>query len=178
MPPRLLTEQEFGASRYADVAEQIDGGIVPVIVQAEAYIEHAVGRTLSSATYTEHFRPQGTTLRPRQYPVRSITTIKRRSTHTVAWEDLDPANYEISSIGTIILSLDDELAGYEIELVYVAGYDPVPDDIKVAVINQTVLYAFQDLEVFGAGDSKEPALKHLRSQVDDVIKLYRRARIG
>lgn len=169
---RLITEQEFRTSRYAQVADQIEGRIADVIVQAETHIERTLDRTLSLATYTEVQRPQGSTLFLRNRPVQSVTTIKRRSSHTATWDTLNAAHFELHGAAGYVVALSNNVRNYEVEVTYTAGYATIPDDIKAAVILQTVILAYQDLEVYGSGDAKKPGILYLQEQVEAMLKPY------
>lgn len=174
---RLITEQDFRTSRYSQVADQIEGRITDVIAQAETHIERKLDRTLSLATYTELHRPIGSTLFLRNRPVQTVTTVKRRLAHTVAWETLTAANFEKHSAAGYLLALENNIKNYEVEVTYTAGYTSIPEDIKAAVILQTVVLAYQDLEVYGSGDAKNPGILYLQDQVHALLKPYMTKRV-
>jgi hypothetical protein len=180
MATRLITAQEFRSSRYADVAEQVDD-IEKIIEQAEAHVERKLDRRLSKTQYTEIHRPASARIYLRQRPVISLDEIAVRGGHHEPWSSLSVDGFEVEPDDAtgVLLDLHDgeAIVGREVKVVYTAGFDPIPADIKAAVINQTVLLAFQDLEVFGAGDAREPALKHLYAQIDDVLAPYKKVRL-
>lgn len=179
MALRLITAQEFRSSRYADVADQVDN-IEDIIEEAEAHIEHLIDRRIKSEQYTELHRPSADRIFVRQRPIISLDTVQRRADHDDAWEALDTADFEVEPAGAagVILDLEgDDIAGYEVQVVYTAGYATTPTDVRAAVILQTALFAFTDLEVFGASDAKEPAIAHLQRQVDRLLKPYTKARL-
>lgn len=180
MALRLITTQEFRTSRYADVAEQVDK-IEKIIEEAENHVEHLLDRRIKSEQYTELHRPSAARLYVRQRPIISLDAISRRMSHHDPWEALDKADFEVEPEGASGVILDihggEAIAGWEVQVVYTAGYDPVPSDIKAAVILQTVLFAYQDLEVYGASDGKEPAISHLQRQVDRLLKPYAKTRV-
>ena len=64
---------------------------------------------------------------------------------------------------------------FSYKLVKTDRYEEIPADIKAAVIYQTVLLAFQDFEVYGAGDGKEPAIKHLKVTIDELLAPYQKS---
>lgn len=174
--PRLITEQEFRTSRYAQVADQIEGRISDVIAQAEDYVESFLDRNLTVNTYTELHRPSGKTVFLRERPIQTVTTIKRRRHYTDVWETLALNSFEIRTAQGFITSFADNIKDFEVEVVYTAGYPVIPQDIKGAVILQTVVLAYQDLEVYGAGDSKAPGILYLSDQVKYMLKPYRYSR--
>ena len=77
----------------------------------------------------------------------------------------------------MLLSLDDEIAGYEVRVVYTAGYATIPWDIKSAVLLQTALLCYQDLEVYGQGDSKPPGIDYIPKQIAETLRPYKKARV-
>lgn len=178
---RLITEQEFRTSRYAQVADQIEGRISDVIAQAEDHIERVLDRKLKVQSYTELFTAQGQTLFLRERPVVSLTTVKRRSNYTASWETLSLSMLRLNDKAGFVTALKDGLfRNYEVEVTYTAGFASIPEDIKGAVILQTVILAYQDLEVYGAGDSKNPGVLYLQGQVNGLLRpyMYSRTTVG
>lgn len=178
---RLITEQEFRTSRYAQVADQIEGRITDVIAQAEDHIERVLDRRIKVQSYTELFTPHGQTLFLRERPVVSLTTVKRRSGYTAAWETLSLSTVRLHERAGYVTALKDGLFRHqEVEVTYSAGFATIPEDIKGAVILQTVILAFQDLEVYGAGDSKNPGILYLQGQVNGLLRpyMYSRSTVG
>jgi hypothetical protein len=177
---RLITLGDFATSRYSQVADSIDGDITEVIAQAETHIEGLVDRTLSSASYTEYSFPRSNEIFLLNRPVTALTSVDRRASYTDAWTSLDVGTFDIERDGKIgtVVSRDADVAGYEVKVVYTAGYATIPSDIKAAVILQTVIFAYQDLEVYGAGDSKEPGITYLQKQVDRYLCRYKHIKIA
>lgn len=176
--PRLITEQDFRTSRYAQVADQIEGRIADVIAQAEDFVEHLLDRRLTVQTYTEFSRPPGESIFVRHRPIQSVTRIRRRFYYTDPWYEMDVTRFEIASAQGYIRSLENNISkGYEIEVTYTAGYPTIPADIKAAVILQTVILAYQDLEVYGSGDSKVPGILYLQGQVNGLLRPYQRLKV-
>lgn len=175
----LITESEFRASRYGQVADQVEGSLSDLIAQAETHIEHTVDREFSQQTRTEIIRPNGALLFVRHRPIISITTVKRREDATQAWYTLTNSNFYLEGGGKegIIRSLLGEVENYEAEVVYVSGYASIPWDIKAAVILQTVILAYQDLEVYGSGDAHTPGILYLQEQVDRYMRPYRKSMV-
>lgn len=174
---RLITEQEFRTSRYAQIADQIEGRITDVIAQAEDHVERMLDRKLTVRTYTEYFKPlSSNTLFLRERPVQSITSIKRRRNYLEAWDTLPLETFQLFAESGYVTCLAEYIKQWEVQVIYTAGYSTVPTDIKGAVILQTVILAYQDLEVYGVGDSKNPGILYLQNQVNDLIKPYRYTR--
>jgi len=172
--PRLITEQEFRSSRYGQVADQVEGRLSDIIVQAEDYIERTLDRTLTVTTYTELHRPRLDRIFLHQRPIVSLITIRRRTNVRDPWVPLDLTTFELEEQGRIgvIRALIDNIAGYEVEVTYQAGFVTIPSDLKAAVILQTVIFAYQDLEVYGAGDGRPPGIRYLQDDVDRLLRPY------
>lgn len=176
----LITETEFRSSRYADIADNVVQ-LSQIIAQAEDYVERYLDRKIAKAEYTETHYPTQKYLFPYQYPILSIKRLRRRrrdSFGVTDWEDLDlnkirfvhPEAPVLEYIGT------PNLAGYEVEIEYEAGYDPVPPAIKAAVIIQTVLLSTVDLSVFGSDDGKQPSYLYMQDEVHRYLNPYKRMR--
>lgn len=173
----LITELDFRSSRYAQVADQVEGDLSDIIAQAEAYIQRKVDRFIWKQTFIDYLKPLGTTLFLRSRPIISLTTIETRI-GTGTWTTRALPDFAIDGDGSsgMVYYSQGSLAGLEVRVTYDAGYEPVPPDVKAAVILQTVIFAYQDLEVYGAGDSKKPGILYLQDQVNDIIKPYMRSR--
>lgn len=177
--PRLITNRQFRTSKYGQLADQLDGDLDEIIVMAEARVESYLNRTIPSTSYIEVHRPAGARLFLRQFPIIALTSVSRRITHADGWTALTVGDFEIEPDGAngVVLSLDDEIAGYEVQVVYTAGYDIVPWDIQEAVILQTALSCYMDLEMFGVGDSKPPGIMYVQKDIDRKLEPYRKKRV-
>lgn len=176
---RLITESEFRASRYGQVADQVEGSLSDLIAQAEDHLEHVVDRSFASTSHVEILRPKGDLLFVRHRPIISLTTVKRRFDATYAWYSLDTGDFYIEGSGNegVIRSLLGEVVDYEVEVTYVSGYAAIPWDVKAAVILQTVIFAYQDLEVYGSGDARTPGIVYLQDQVDRYMRPHRKVMV-
>ena len=174
MATTLISIQEFATSPYADIADQVDN-IESVIKQAEAHIQRKLDRTLANTVYTEIHTPRQYKIFLDQRPVTELTSISKRLTYNGSWTLADLGDFRLNANAGVITDLAGSIAGYEVQVVYKAGFATIPDDIKSATILQTVLLAFQDYEVFGAGDGKEPAINHFQTQIDELLWPYRKA---
>ncbi len=170
----LITIQEFATSVYADIADQVDN-IESIINQAEIHIQNELGRTFAVTSYDEIHYPRNTKIFLKERPITAVTSVQKRLRYDDAWETVSPSGLRTNNETGIVTSLEDNLQGYEVRVVYTAGYSIVPADIKAAVIYQTVVLAFQDFEVYGAGDGKEPAIKHLKVTIDELLCPYKQA---
>lgn len=172
----LISFQEFATSNYADMADQVDN-IELVINQAEAAIQSQLGRQFSASDYDEICTPKLDKLFLKQRPIIEVDTISRRTSYKGSWEELDLDDFRVNTESGVVRALADNVSGYEVRVEYSAGFETVPADIKAATILQTVILAFTDYEVFGAGDGKEPAIKHLQIEVDKLLAPYKKSAI-
>jgi len=171
--PQLVSVQEFTESQYAQLIES-NADLQPenVLVKAEAAIQSRVGRTFSVTSHTERFRAESQTVWVRNRPIVEVTGMKRRYSIQSAWDILDPTLVEIES-GPGYITAYTPIRGYQVELTYSAGYLVIPEDIKEAVILQAVLFSYQDLEIYGAGDSKEPGIRYINEDIDRLLMPFR-----
>lgn len=201
---RLITEQDFRTSRFGQLADQIDGDLSAVIAQAEAHVEHMLNRRLAEEEYTEVWSVPtwGDKVFVQQRPIVSVTSIQRRASFRNPWQSLDLTAFQVwkqqgyvrdlfgwpTGVGYVGITLGtntpvtaagggvSRIGGYEVKIVYTAGYSPqtIPSDLKAAVIIQTALMIYQDLEIFGLGDSRSPGILYLQEWVDRYLKPYRK----
>lgn len=174
----LITATEFRASRYGDIASNVVK-IQDVIRQAEARLARYTDRKLEHATYTEIHRPNRNYLFTREYPVTAVTSMRRRRGIEAVWEDLDVAYATVVDPDAPMVEWSGvSLGGYDVEITYDAGYEvgSIPEDIRAAVILQTVALVSIDPEVYGVGDSKEPGIKHIQRDVDAMMDPHKRLR--
>ena len=176
---RLITNREFRPSRYGQLADNLEGDLDEIIAQAEDHIENYLDRRFAVTAYTEIHRPSGSRLFLRNRPITALTTVKRRMSHNESWTTLVNSDFEIepNDAAGVLLSLEDEIAGFEVEVAYSAGYTTIPWDIKGAVLLQTAIFAYTDLEMYGQGDSKEPGLGYVQEDVYKKINGYRKKQV-
>lgn len=177
--PRLITNRQFRTSKYGQLADQLDGDLDEIIVMAEARTESYLNRIIPSTTYTEVHRPSGARLFLRQYPIVALTSVSRRIIPTDSWTALTLSDFEMEPNGAngVVLSLQGDIAGYDVQVVYTAGYATIPWDIQEAVVLQTALMCYMDLEMFGVGDSKPPGLGYVQKDIDRMLAPYRKKRV-
>ena len=177
--PRLITNREFRTSRYGQLADQLEGDLDEIIVQAEARIENHLDRRLSVTSYTEVHRPKGVRLFLKNRPIVALTSVERRLDSSASWSALTTSDFEIEPEGAagVLLSLEDEVAGYEVRVVYTAGYSDIPWDIKLAVLNLTAYLCYQDLETYGQGDGKPPGIGYLQKEAFESVSAYKKSRV-
>lgn len=171
--PQLVTLDELTQSQYAQLIESnADLDPEDVLVKAEAAIQRRIGRSIAATSYTERFRASGQTVWVRNRPIITVTALKRRIRLNDSWSVLDPTLLEVES-GPGYVTAYEAIRGYQIEITYTAGYTVIPEDIKEAVIMQTVLFSYQDLEVYGSGDSKAPGITYFNQDIDRLLAPYR-----
>lgn len=181
MALRLITENNFRQSPYGQMADQIEGRLSDLIERAEGIIEGRLRYVVGAASYTQVFPPKSkrATIFLRHRPVNSVTSIKRRATPSDAWTVLDATTFYLNGgAGYLEDSLGDQTVGYEVEVVYNAGYaiDDVPAAIKQAVIHQTAMLAYQDVDVFGGQDKNPPPVGYINKEIDRLLETVAQTR--
>lgn len=129
--------------RAATVTDPNDEEFLQMTIKAvSARFERATSRKLAKDTYTEYFSPTGdqALLQLHALPIASITSVKESissdwSSATV-WES---TSYGVDSeAGLLKLRSSCFLEGFNtVQVVYVGGYDPIPDEIRYACILQS-----------------------------------------
>lgn len=166
--PRLVEVRDFTTSRFSQLADTSSANISDIIARAEKAVESKLKRPILPTTYTESHRPHGTKLYLRYRPVISVTSVTRSS----GYFSSPVPTYTVDS-NTGILHTPTPQDGYILTVVYTAGFEEVPEDIKEAILMQTALMAFTDLEIYGSGDSKEPGILYMRDDIDELLKPYK-----
>lgn len=175
---RLITEQDFRTSRFGQLADQIEGSLSDVIAQAETHVERKLDRNLSVMTYVENYWPRQDTLFLKQRPLQEVLQIRRRAYYTNNWTVLPLETFFLNHDSGYVRDMrGGYLIGWQVEVSYIAGYETIPDDIKSAVILQTALFAYQDLEIYGVGDSKAPGIRYMQDDLDMLLKPYTKLKL-
>jgi hypothetical protein len=171
--PELVTVRDFTSSRYAQLADNAEGvNLSDVLARAEATIQSRLGRQIKNQAYTEVFRPSTNILFVKNRPITTVTSVRRRLVPWFSWANLDLTKMTIEAEPGYIEPYE-AVRGYEVEVVYSAGYTVVPEDIKEAIIMQAVLFSYQDLEIYGAGDAKVPGILYVQKDIENLILPYR-----
>lgn len=171
--PVLVTTRDFTSSRYAQLAENAEGvRLSDVLARAEAAIQNRLGRQLVHQSYTEVFVASSQHLFVRQRPITAVTSIKRRPNVLYGWQTLDLSRVLIES-GPGYIHCAETVQGYQVEVTYTAGFVTVPEDIKEAIIMQAVLLTYQDLEIYGSGDAKQPGIVYMYEDIDRLLAPYK-----
>jgi hypothetical protein len=171
--PVLVTTRDFTSSRYAQLAENAEGvRLSDVLARAEAAIQNRLGRKLVHQSYTETFVASSQRLFVRQRPITAVTSIKRRASLFSGWSLLDLSRIMVEA-GPGYIDCYETVRGYQVEVTYTAGYVAVPEDIKEAIIMQAVLLTYQDLEIYGSGDAKQPGIVYMYEDIDRLLAPYK-----
>ena len=175
--PRLVTANGFRSSRYFDIG--ITGRLEDLLVDAEEVIEARLdGRRLSVTEYAEQSRPVGVTVFTVNRPIVEVTAVRVRNGPRGSWRDIPPADVAVfKREGYLELPGNLEI-GREVQVAYRAGLDPMPGPIKQAVYLQAALLAFQDIEMYGGGDGKEPGLAYNDKGIDQWLKPFRQSSLA
>lgn len=110
-----------------------------LIASASAAIEKLVGRTLTSASYTEDYSPRypGKLLQLNNYPVTALTQVRLWPNETYV-ETYDSGNFNIDLDRGLVEWATGSGRGtwprgfQVIEVSYTGGYSTVPDDLQLA----------------------------------------------
>lgn len=173
--PRLISVRDFNTSRFAQLADTSSANIADTIVRAERAIEQRIKRPLSPTVFTERHQPTTNTIYLRQRPIISIDEISRSSTFG-GTPFLITRYYVDQELG--ILQSDESLLGYIIMITYTAGFEQTPEDIKEAILMQTALFAFTDLEIYGQGDAKEPGILYMKDDISELLAPYEQLHVA
>lgn len=171
-----------------------DALISSLIDSASSWIEKYCDRTFTSTTHTEYFSPgrdkrvrQYRELIPRQWPIISITSIREDDDRAFSGADtlLAATDYWNDDVRVYLYQDADWVAfAYgerTVQLVYVAGYATIPEDLQRAAVMLTVKL-FYDSDRQKQGIASESLGGTTITYVDDdvpksakaILDLYRR----
>ena len=138
----LITKIELiNYLEQAGHSEVEDENLETVINGVSTFFESYCDRTFHSTTYTEYLDGSGVKyLIPNHYPITSVTSIYDDSSWGWGGDYLvDSDDYRIMNDQNTILKDGTWATGDEnIKLEYVAGYSTIPDDLKLACLQQCV----------------------------------------
>lgn len=177
--PKLLSVREFNTSRFAQLADNTDASVAQTIARAEAAIESKLKRPIAPTLTSEILTPSTNVLYLKNRPVISVEGFWRGFSKEALANGpngipVGPGiqHYRLNSQqGTIESSTS--IRGYAVRVDYIAGYQETPEDIKEAIVLQTALFLYQDLEIYGSGDSKEPGILYYKRDIEDLLKPYK-----
>ena len=168
--PQLVTVRDFTSYRYAQLGEDLN--LNDILSRAERMIQNKLQQTLKQTTYVETVTLKTNTFFTRRRPIISVAQVRYRMSIYGSWFILDPVYYTINPESGYIEFMW-SVAGSIVEVTYDAGYEVLPDDIKEAILMQAVMLSFQDIEVYGAGDAKQPGILYMQDQIDSYIAPYK-----
>lgn len=126
VPVPLLDEDQLAALLGIDVADLTDTDRIAALATS-ALIQNYTDRQLVRGTYTErHLGQLQGSVQLLEYPVVSITSIREVINGSASATDV--VGYRLVRPTGIVLGW----WGCELEVVYVAGYDPLPADLVAA----------------------------------------------
>lgn len=170
--PQLVTIRDFNTSRYAQLVEDIETPLGDILARAEAAVQSRIGFSILPTEYTEQWKATAQTLFVRRRPIISILSVERRASPLFSWTTIDPAYYTFESEPGYI-EIATSIIGYEVLVNYTAGITTLPEDVREAILMQAVLFAVQDFEVYGSGDSREPGyVRYMREEIEMILKQF------
>lgn len=158
--------------------------IETLIAQVEALVEaDKLQRTIGSSTFTDFIDGDGTdTILLKNYPVIEITEIFDDLDRDYDEDsELDPDDMAVYDSGRVVY-VDDVFSpgNRNIKVVYRAGYSPVPENLKLAIIKYVAAELLGSrtqvnaIKSDGEGVDIDDRPKRLKKEADEVFKLYRR----
>jgi hypothetical protein len=167
--PRLVSVREFNTSRFSQLADTSTSNVSEVIARAEKKIESQLMRPIYPTQITEIFKPTTSVVYLKHRPIVSIDSVGRGFS----------ASGPFTATALYLINNDEgwidfqaSVVGYSVKIVYTAGYEETPEDLKEAILMQTALYIFQDLEIYGSGDSKEPGILYMNEDIRGILQPY------
>lgn len=171
--PVLVTVRDLTTSRYAQLVENVETPLRDILARAEAAIQSRIGFSVLPTEYTESWRASGQRLFVRRRPIVSISSLQRRPNILYTWETVDPLRYTFEPDPGYI-EVFTAVSGYEVRITYTAGIGTLPEDLREAILLQAVLFAAQDFELYGSGDSREPGyVAYFARDIDKILAPYK-----
>jgi len=172
--PQIVTIRDFTTSRYSQLVENLETPLPEILARAESAIQSRIGMSLVPTSYTETFRSTAQTIFVLHRPIVSVTSLNRRTNLLFGWETIDLAETRFEPGAGYIEVLKSQVKGYEVEVAYSAGVGTIPEVLREAILMQAVLFSFQDLEVYGTGDSRSPGIQYMNDDIDKILLPYER----
>lgn len=160
----------YALTNLADVKESLgiasadttkDNLIIRNINKATRSIENYCGRRFKSTSYTqiEYAATNTDELILRQRPITTFTALEIRNTglNQNSWETIDTNLYFVhNAAGVIDLMFNARGSWNRYRVTYIAGYDPIPDDLAEACANLAAYYTLNpDGKDVGVQEYKE-----------------------
>lgn len=173
--PRIVSVRDFNTSRFSQLAETSDANIGDILARAEAAIESRLQRPIVPTQYTEVYRPASATIYLRRRPVISVDTFTR--SYAIGSLPIVVGNYTVDNDAGIIQT-NGLIIGSIVTVTYTAGFENTPEDIKEAILMQAALFTFQDLEIYGSGDAKEPGIMYMHRDIQRLLEPYKQIHLA
>jgi hypothetical protein len=169
--PTIITVRDFTTSPYSQLVDNLDTPLNDIIVRAESAVESYLGYTVAPSSFTEQWRAASQTLFVRHRPIISVQSLNRRLSTSYGWETVDPSTYMVEHEAGYI-EVDTMVQGYQVQVTYLQGLDPIPPVVQQAVIMMAVTMSYQDLEVYGSGDSHSPGILYIRDDIKAMLNPF------
>lgn len=149
---------------------------------ADDFVKSYIGREIESATYTEYFDGDGQReILMKNYPVTTLTSFDENTgtLQTPVWTAKDPTTFKLSpNIAKLFLTFYKTRGFQNFKVVYVAGYETIPGDIKLATLKLAAWYYNRRTsdgikKEWVAGDSVEYDTTEIPSDVFIILNNYR-----
>jgi hypothetical protein len=166
----MLSVRDFNTSRFSQLGDTSSGSISDILARAEAAVESQLKRPILPTVFSESYVSRGRTLYLRHRPILSLAFVGRRFLYGAL--PMAITGYVLNR-ETGIIVFDADFSGYTITIDYTAGFTEVPEDLKEAILMQAALFAYQDLEIYGSGDSKEPGIMYIKRDIKSLLEPYK-----
>jgi hypothetical protein len=172
--PKLVTVRDFTTSRFSQLADTTDASLTDILARAEAIIQSQLRRPILPTEFTERYRPKYSTIYLRRRPIISVNSVMKGT--SLRWSGINtsiPASLYYVEPDLGYIEFEASVSGYIVDVTYTAGFTTVPEDLKEAIIQQAALLTFQDLEIYGSGDSKEPGIMYMKKDIASLLEPYK-----
>lgn len=124
---------------YLNITTTDNDWILNILLDcANDYVVWFLGRSLNASEYTEYQNGDGQRdFILSNYPVNTLTGIYRNigDNETEDWEEVDPTKYKLEAkTGKIFLNFYKARGFQNYKIVYNAGYETIPGDLKLATL--------------------------------------------
>jgi hypothetical protein len=175
--PRLVSIRDFNTSIYSQLGETSTANMSDVLVRAEQTIERKLKRPIYPTSYTESYYPKSNKLYLKNRPIIAVQSLSRSYLEGTTPSVIAPTSYRIEAEEGILYSTV-ALNGYFVQVTYTAGFTETPEDIKQAILMQAAMFAFQDLEFYGAGDAKNPGIRYVIEDIESLLAPYKQLNVA
>lgn len=148
----LVTKEEYKA--YAGIASTTNDALIDILIPKVSNLVKAVCRRTfidyASDAKTEYYEGGSTFMVPEEYPILTVSSFEYSSDYGNTYTELvEYTDYVLSKANNTIQSIGVEFPvavnGYK--LTYTAGYEELPEDLKLAVLDLITYYIKNDSAV-------------------------------